>query len=128
MSSGANNNGRYILAGEHPVPCDDVTEWTHWMMHNDRHVARTEIQDAKVSTVFLGFCDPYQDPPMLFETYVFGGPNDGESSRCTTWEEAKVMHKDMCHALFTAGSKPMSERAKLRSLLKAHVKTLREQR
>jgi hypothetical protein len=48
-----------------------------------------------ISTVFLGLDHRYSGtgPPIVFETMVFGGPNDGYQERCCTWREAKAMHR-----------------------------------
>jgi len=37
-------------------------------------------------------------PPLLFETMIFNGPDDGEyQERCSTWEEAEAMHERAVH-------------------------------
>jgi hypothetical protein len=47
-----------------------------------------------VSTVFLGLDHGWGDDedPLLFETMVFGGPNDQDCIRYTTWAEAERGH------------------------------------
>src|SRR5258706_13563526 len=45
-----------------------------WFQTSDRHVAKTDFGDVRVSTVFLGFDRSFgQGPPLLFETMIFGG-------------------------------------------------------
>lgn len=56
-------------------------------------VAKTEIGAVKVSTVFLGLDHAYGDePPVLFETLVFGGAHDQEQVRYSTWAAAEAGH------------------------------------
>ena len=91
-------NGRYILEGHIPVPCEDLMEWGDWFQKADRHVAETTIKpDVSVSTVFLGLDHNHagNGEPVLFETMVFGGENDQDMDRYSTWEEAVAGHKKM---------------------------------
>lgn len=63
---------------------------------SDRRVARDEIGEATVSTVFLTLDHNFGDgPPVLFETLVFGGPLDQEMRRYCTWDEAVSGHARM---------------------------------
>jgi len=91
---------QYILdAAGKPVPCKDLLEWGRWMQTADRKVAHTEIDDHKVSTVFLGL-DHKLDrhgpgPPILFETMIFSrvGTEDFEGCwRYSTRAEAEQGH------------------------------------
>lgn len=61
------------------------------------------INDATVSTVFLGLNHAFRDddPPLWFETMVFGGALDGEQVRYTTIEEAKAGHEVMANRVAT---------------------------
>ena len=86
---------KYILDGRDPVPCADVMTRARWFETYDRHVAKTDFGDMRVSTVFLGLDRSFGDgPPLLFETMIFGGPFDQEKyqERCSTWEEAEAQH------------------------------------
>jgi len=84
---------KYILDGREAVPCHDLTEWGTWFENADRHVAKDEIGDVKISTIFLGLDHSFgQGPPLLFETMVFGGDADGDMDRYSTWEEAEQGH------------------------------------
>jgi hypothetical protein len=87
---------KYILDGKTPVPCEDVIEWGKWFENADRHVAKDEIGEVMVSTVFLGLDNGSGiGAPVLFETMVFNGPLDQECERYSTWDEAEVGHKAM---------------------------------
>ena len=89
---------RYILQGHKAIPVDKET-YLNQTEHQDRTVAKSNVGDYWVSTVFLGLDHQWEDngPPLLFETMVFGkGPLDERQERCTTWEEAEAMHEAMC--------------------------------
>lgn len=59
----------------------------------ERRVARTEIGPLTVSTVFLGLDHGSgKGPPVLFETMIFDGGEDGYQTRCSTWAEAEIQH------------------------------------
>lgn len=84
----------YILDGDRikAVPFGD---WAIWFETADRKIARTEIGDVLVSTVFLGLDHSFlpDSPPILFETMIFGGEHDGYQDRYRTIEEAKAGHE-----------------------------------
>lgn len=65
-----------------------------WFASADRTLRRDQVGDAEVSTVFLGINHQWKDgePPVLFETMIFGGPRDGYQNRYSTWEEAEQGH------------------------------------
>jgi hypothetical protein len=87
----------YILDGRNPIPCTDLMTRARWFETSDRHVAKTDIGDVRVSTVFLGFDRSFgQGSPLLFETMIFGGPfnQDKYQERCSTWEEAEAQHAE----------------------------------
>ena len=87
----------YILDGRNPIPCTDLMTRARWFETSDRHVAKTDIGDVRVSTVFLGFDRSFgQGPPLLFETMIFGGPFDQDKyqERRSTWEEAEAQHAE----------------------------------
>lgn len=79
----------YILNGHEPVPTDDIREWGEFMEKVDRHVRKTHIGDAMISTVFLAILHP---GGYLFESLVFGGVHDGYMDRYYTWDEAEQGH------------------------------------
>jgi len=87
----------YILDGKKTVKCDDIVKWAQWFEKADRHVARTEKDGVKISTVFLGIDYSYGDSkPLLFETMIFGGKHDQDQWRYETWEEAETGHITAC--------------------------------
>lgn len=86
---------KYILDGKTPVPADLMT-WAKWFETSDRHVAQDVIGDVRISTVFLGIDHRFGDegPPLIFETMIFGGPNDQYQTRSATWDEAEAQHAE----------------------------------
>lgn len=99
----------YILNNEgEPVATMDVLEWAKWFETADRKIAKDQIGDCRVSTVFLGMDHSFGDgPPLLFETMVFGPPKhplDEECERYTTRAEALAGHKAMCERVRTTPS------------------------
>lgn len=91
----------YILDGREPVHCPDTIAWAEWMEQARAkeltRVAETSVgpvlDSTLVSTIFLGVNHSFGEPPILFETMVFGGPLDGEIQRCGTWDEAAAQHE-----------------------------------
>jgi hypothetical protein len=72
-----------------------MLEWAKWFENVDnRRVAQTNVGAANISTVFLGINHRFgdDDPPILFETMIFGGEHDEYQERCSTWDEAEAMH------------------------------------
>ena len=87
----------YILSADgQPIPAPTM-RWAMWLETADRTVARTEIGEAEVSTVFLSLDHNFsgKGAPVLYETLVFGGQLDGEMTRYTTHEEALAGHSCM---------------------------------
>lgn len=86
----------YIL-DEHGEPRlePDIRKWAEWFETADRLVARTQIGDVLVSTVFLGSDYNFggEGLPLPFETMVFGGPLDEEQRRWHRRTEAEAGHK-----------------------------------
>ena len=63
------------------------------MENKNRIVKQEEVKDVSISTVFLGLDHRFgKGEPLLFETMIFGGKEDGYQNRCTTWEQAEEMH------------------------------------
>lgn len=88
------NLKKYVLKGHEPKEVDLMT-WAQWIEQRKNKVARTRVKNGVlISTIFLGLDHQYGDgPPLLFETMIFGGENDGYQSRYSTWEEAEDGHK-----------------------------------
>lgn len=94
----------WILQEREPIPCDDEFAYAEWMAAADesgaRQVARTELEEGWISTVFLGRNHNYQEgPPLVFETMVFmddsSNPMDLSGCRYYTWAEAELGHAEI---------------------------------
>jgi hypothetical protein len=70
--------------------------------HDQRIVAKTVIEDAEVSTVFISQNTNIHGPPMVFETMVFGGGMDGYQTRHPTWEQAEHGHAAVVAMVYAA--------------------------
>ena len=94
----------WILEGHNIVHEPDLLKWGKWMETADRHVALTERDDVRISTVFLGLDHSLWDggPPILFETMVFINGDGGEMERYATWDEAVEGHANMVAKIFKA--------------------------
>jgi hypothetical protein len=76
-----------------PIPCEDIFLWSEWMEKANRHVGEDILGDIRVSTIFLGLDHNYHGgKPILYETMIFGGPNDQYQQRYYTKEEALKEH------------------------------------
>lgn len=99
--------GYYRLdADGQPQRCASVEEWGRWFeaaSQDDcagRRIGRDEVGDASISTVFLGLDHAFLgDPPLLFETMIFGGPHDQWQGRWTTRANAEAAHARILAAL-----------------------------
>ena len=86
-------SGKYILKGHEVVEVADILEWAQWYASADRHLARDQLGDVLVSTVFLGMDLSFgSGTPILFESMVFGGEHDEWQDRYCTWDEAAAGH------------------------------------
>jgi hypothetical protein len=96
---------RWYILDENRVPIPvDLDTGARWFEENTdkRIVAKTSVKDnVEVSTVFLGLTHGYGNDgrPILYETMVFGGANDGDCRRYATEEKAIDGHNDMAKAL-----------------------------
>ena len=89
---------RYILLDDGATPVRvDLPTYARWSAGTNKTVARTSINGADVSTVFLGIDHRTWGigPPLLWETMVFGGPLDGECERYGLLEDARAGHDAM---------------------------------
>ena len=74
--------------------CSNMFKWGQGMASFDPLLADDYIDGVRVSTLFLGMDNSDSDgPPLLFETIIAGGFLDQFRMRCTTYEEAEVMHR-----------------------------------
>lgn len=84
----------YILKGKTPVIERDLLKWARWMAENDPGIARDDIKEILISTVFLGFDHSLgTGDPILFETMIFGGRYDLYQRRYSTYEKAEEGHQ-----------------------------------
>ena len=86
---------KYMLIDGEIVKTNDLLKWGAWMEKRDeRVIEQTDIEDVRVSTVFLGLDHRFTPggPPILFETMIFGGEHDQYQDRCCTLEDARKMH------------------------------------
>ncbi len=88
---------KYILEEQTPIKETDLLKWAMWFETADRVVEQTAVNnEITVSTIFLGLNHQFGDgPPLLFETLIIGGPNDGDMRRYPTWKEAEIGHGEM---------------------------------
>jgi hypothetical protein len=94
------DNNYYVLDGHNAKPVKDVLEWGKYFDKSDRTVKKTTVGEAKVSTVFLGLNHRFgEGEPLLFETMIFGGKEDGWRKRYSTWDEAVKGHDTACEML-----------------------------
>ena len=83
----------YYILEEHDAKPVDLITWSKWFKGCDRHLADQKIGDSRISTVFLGIDHAFDGgSPVLFETMVFGGPQDGYIQRYSTWDAAMSGH------------------------------------
>jgi len=90
-------NGRYVLDTDgNPRLEPDLMAWAEWFEAGEgRTVANTRVNEAEVSTVFLGLDHSRGGSvPILYETMVSGGPLDGEQERYATKEQAQKGHAE----------------------------------
>ena len=70
---------------------------------NARTVKKTKVGVSEVSTVFLGMDHGFGSAkPIVFESMVFGGNNDGMQRRYSTWDEAVKGHNEIVDELSAA--------------------------
>jgi hypothetical protein len=85
----------YILQPDGSVTTADLVTWARWLEKSElRQIARDQLQDCLVSTVFLGTDHNFSHggPPILFETMILGGPHDQYQDRYATKDEAIAGH------------------------------------
>jgi hypothetical protein len=88
---------RYILneQGE-PERCEDLHRWARWYEDiNHRRLAEDFIGNVRVSTVFLALDHAFHGgPPVLWETMIFGGREEGYQERYASREAALRGHAE----------------------------------
>jgi hypothetical protein len=100
---------KYMLNGHVPYQEKDLMTWGRWYETSatERTVAFTPKSphggniSGDVSTVFTSL-EPVgssSEPPLLFQTVVFGGPWNFWGQNVATWEEAEALHAKVVEAL-----------------------------
>lgn len=71
-----------------------MMDWAQRFEDRERkRVAFDTVGGVEVSTVWLGLNHQFGDgPPLIFETMVFGGEDDGWQDRYSTEAEAEAGH------------------------------------
>ncbi len=85
--------GEYFSRSGHSIGMEEYAR-----KHADRGytvIAKTQIDEMEISTVWLGLDHAYRPPPLIFETMVFGGPLDQEQVRYSTMVHAQAGHLEM---------------------------------
>ena len=95
------------------VTDEDKTEAYRIVGSKDKIVAKDQVGDVLVSTVFLGLDHAFnEDRPVLFETLVFGGERDQDMWRYHTWQEAVAGHETTVLSILPTRSKAELEAVK----------------
>jgi hypothetical protein len=86
----------YIL-DENNLPIKaDIKDYIKWDLKNyeKRIVKQENINDVRVSTVFLGLDHSYnENVPVLWETMIFGGEHNLYQERYSSYEGALEGHE-----------------------------------
>jgi hypothetical protein len=84
----------YFLVEHEIVPCDVFT-WGQWHQMANCVLFRDRIGGILVSTIFFGLNrrSKPNDPPLIFETMVFGGDFGDYQERYATYSEAEAGHR-----------------------------------
>lgn len=106
---------RYILDGDgEPVLEPDLLAWLRWISDQHKaaisglpcqlHLAKTDVGEVEVSTVFLTFDHSYRFSrrPILWETMVFANSGSIDCRRYSTRQEALVGHEEMVQKMRAA--------------------------
>jgi len=103
----------YILnANGDAEPCGSLYEWAAWFETANRTLAKDQVGEALVSTVFLGLDHSFGGQvPVLWETMIFGGPHDQHQDRYSSREAALAGHASAV-ALCRSGPTPTASEAK----------------
>lgn len=88
-------NKWYILDENNNLVESNIIEFSKFPKER-LNIAKTNVDNSKISTVFLGLDHSWsEDEILVFETMVFGGDLDGEMARYSTHEEAQLGHQIM---------------------------------
>jgi hypothetical protein len=87
-----------VLRGTEVVVTDDVVEWAKSFEKKSRILAKTQVGEIEVSTVFLGIDHGFGGRQLWFETMTFGDDEERQQ-RYATWAEAESGHIEMVESL-----------------------------
>lgn len=95
----------WVEVNGRPMIEPDLLKWAAWFEQSSkdgaRFVAKTQVGEYQVSTVFLGLDHGFglddDEPPILYETMVFknGSNSDEDCERYATRDEAQRGHDEM---------------------------------
>lgn len=91
-----------------PVLVTDIFVWAKWFETAERQVAKEQVGDSTISTVFLGLDHNFsgRGAPVLWETMVFGGNLENDQDRCSgSREQAEAMHARMVENVRQSGQR-----------------------
>jgi hypothetical protein len=85
------------------VGTHDFLTWAQWYENSfqTRRLAQDEIDNQRVLTIFLAIDHNFSatGPPLLWETTVFGGPEDMKSWRTDSPAKALATHQEVVKRL-----------------------------
>ena len=90
----------YRLENRKPLQVHDYNEWKQWLETANREVKRTELPNGIIiATAFIGQAECLDEtkPPLLFETMIRGGINDGIVQQYTSWNKQKKDTQKLCN-------------------------------
>jgi len=91
----------YILENRVPRVCRTYDDMAMSWYDGRRHVRSNYVEGVHLSTVFLPIDHKFfrDGPPVVFETMIFGGDEDGYQMRYTNWDAAVLGHREVLHEL-----------------------------
>lgn len=101
----------YRLVDRVPVRCT-LLEYAEAMKDDaNRILAQSTVGELQVSTIFTGIDQNWGgDVPVLFETVVFGLPDDLRPQwSFSTWDESMEIHAMLVNLLTEHGAEPLLE-------------------
>jgi hypothetical protein len=107
----------YRLVDRIPVRCT-LMEYAAAMQDDaNRIVAQSTVDTFQISTVFNGIDQNWGgDKPILFETAVFGLPDDLQPRwYFSTWDEAMETHNRLLASLTEQGAEPLIAEVKAKA-------------
>jgi hypothetical protein len=81
---------------------DNTSEFAILNSIGKRIIQQTSQGDVTVSTVFLMFDHNFRNdgPPILWETMIFGGKHNGDTTRYISAKDAKLGHAIACQLVW----------------------------